>query len=116
VDCGHTKTVHYRAQLDRCETLQGDNTPLGFFESEIYKQSSAPIGPGDVLFFYSDGLTEAPNPAGEYFGEARVLDIVQVHHAHTPEELVMAVCDAATAFSAAADFADDLTCVAVKIS
>ena len=116
VDCGHTKTVHYCAQLGRCETLQGDNMPLGFFESEIYRQFSAPIGPGDVLFFYSDGLTEAPNPAGEYFGEARVIDIVQAHHEHAPEELVLTACDAATAFSAATDFADDLTCVAVKIT
>src|SRR3712207_6882685 len=34
VDCGHTKTIHYRQRTGTCETLEGDNMPLGFSRSE----------------------------------------------------------------------------------
>src|SRR5262249_39811908 len=35
IDCGHTKTVHFRRRTGACETLQGENMPLGFSEREI---------------------------------------------------------------------------------
>ena len=116
VDCGHTKTVHFQRRPGRCEMLRGENIPLGFSEREIYHQVTVPFEAGDVFFFYSDGVTEAMNPAGEFFGEDRLVELIQTQSPLEPEELIDRVHRAVVAFSQAETFADDVTCVAVKIA
>ena len=59
--------------------LQGENLPLGVSEREIYEQIRVPLHPGDVLLFYSDGLTETRNSAGELFGIERLAECVRIH-------------------------------------
>lgn len=115
VDCGHTRTIHFQQKTAKCEFLTGNNLPLGFSEDEIFDQVEVPIAPGDVVFFYSDGLTEARNPQGEFFGVDRLVDLVQMHAGLHPEDLVDRVRSAAEAFRRSASFGDDLTCVAVKL-
>ncbi len=116
VDCGHTKTIHFRWRTGTCETLQGDNMPLGFSERAIYRQVSIPFEVGDVFFFYSDGVTEAKNETGECFGEDRLVELIQMNGQLEPEELIDRVRRAVVAFSHAETFADDVTCVAVKLA
>jgi sigma-B regulation protein RsbU (phosphoserine phosphatase) len=115
VDCGHTKTVHFRQRTGTGETLQGKNIPLGFSEREIYKQVSVPFEGGDVFFFYSDGVTEAQNDAGEFFGGDRLVELIKLNNRLAPEELIDRVRRAVSAFSHAETFADDVTCVAIKV-
>src|SRR5262249_23290824 len=67
VDCGHTKTVHFRRRTGTCATLQGNNMPLGFSEQETYQQVAFSLAAGDTVLFYSDGITEARNAQGEFF-------------------------------------------------
>jgi len=115
VDCGHTKTVHFQCRRGLCETLRGKNIPLGFSEREIYKQVVIPVEAGDMLFFYSDGVTEAENETGEFFGEDRLIELIQTHGGLEPETLIDQVRGAVVAFARTETFADDVTCVAVKI-
>ncbi len=77
VDCGHTGIVHLHGGTGRCEMLHGDNLPLGVREGEIYDQMSVGFEPGDLLLFFSDGITEARNPAGELFGMERLAECVR---------------------------------------
>jgi sigma-B regulation protein RsbU (phosphoserine phosphatase) len=88
---------------------------LGFSEGEIYRQVSVPFEAGDVFFFYSDGVTEAQNEAGEFFGEDRLIELIQANNEQAPEALIERVRKAVVAFSYSEIFADDLTCVAVKM-
>jgi sigma-B regulation protein RsbU (phosphoserine phosphatase) len=115
VDCGHTKTIHLRRRLGTSVMLQGDNVPLGFSERERYQQVSVPLDQGDVFFFYSDGVTEAKNEAGEFFGTDRLVKLIETNGQLEPEELIDAVRQAVVAFSRCETFTDDLTCVAVKL-
>jgi sigma-B regulation protein RsbU (phosphoserine phosphatase) len=115
VDCGHTRTIHFRRTTGSCEFISGDNLPFGFSEEEIFDQVVVQIAPGDVLFFYSDGLTEARSPQGEFFGVDRLVDLVQTHAGLDPEDLVDRVRSAAESFRRSTSFGDDLTCVAVKL-
>ena len=115
VDCGHTRTIHYRHERRKIEFLQGLNVPLGFSEKETYIQSSVTFDPGDIFIFYSDGLTEARNPAGELFGEDRLADCVRTNYELGPELLIDRIRAAVVAFSGSETFADDLTCIVVKI-
>jgi phosphoserine phosphatase RsbU/P len=115
VDCGHTKTVHFRHHTGTCEMLRGAHAPLGVSEQEIYTQVAFPFATGDFFVFYSDGVTEAQNEVGEFFGTNRLVELIQANSRLTPEEVVDRVRQAVIAFSHAEAFADDVTCVAVKI-
>ncbi len=115
VDCGHTGIVQVHGETGLSEVLHGDNLPLGVREGEIYEQVSVPCKPGDLLLFFSDGITEARNAAGELFGADRLKDYVQSHSQLPPPALVEAIRDAVFAFSQPARLADDLTSVAIRM-
>ena len=95
--------------------LHGDNLPLGVREGEIYDQISVPFEPGDLLLFYSDGITEARNPAGELFGVERLEEYVRVNGELDPDALVEGIRKAVFAFSGADRLTDDLTSVAIRV-
>ncbi len=116
VDCGHTKTIHYVNSKNRIQMLEGTNMPLGFSEFELYEQVSVPIGVGDLFCFYSDGVTETRNEPGELYGEQRLADLIQSNHHLEPDELMVKVQDAVVEFGVDEKFADDLTCVIIKIA
>jgi sigma-B regulation protein RsbU (phosphoserine phosphatase) len=116
VDCGHTKPVYFRHQTGICELLQGDNMPLGFSEGESYRQVVIPLAAGDMVVFYSDGVTEARNAAGAFFGVDRLMEIIHAQHHLEPKHLIDAICRGVSAFTGTETWADDLTCVVVRLT
>lgn len=115
VDCGHTGIVHWHASSRSSSMIHGDNLPLGVRERELYEQFSVPFAPGDMLLFFSDGITETRNSAGDLFGPDRLEEFVRTHPDLTPDELVEAVHEAVFDFSGNERLTDDLTTVAVRI-
>ena len=115
VDCGHTKTVHFRRRTGTCATLQGNNMPLGFSEQETYQQVAFSLAAGDTVMFYSDGITEARNAQGEFFGVQRLLEVIEAQPHSEPGHLLDAVRRAVIDFSGTEACADDLTCVVVML-
>ena len=107
--------MHVYSKTDLCEMVYGDNLPLGIRAGEIFDQIAVPFGPGDMLLFYSDGVTEARNAAGELFGVERLADSVRINRDLEPEALVEAIREAVFAFSESDQLTDDLTCVAIKV-
>ena len=115
VDCGHTGMMVARGGTGPIEILHGNNLPLGIREGEIFDQIAVTFEPGDLFLFYSDGITEMRNPAGELFGEERLSECVRINGALEPEALVEVIRKAAVAFAESNRLTDDLTCVAVKV-
>ena len=89
--------------------------PLGFPEIEPFKQISVPFKPGDLFFFYSDGITEARNPQGNMYGEEHLVDFLQKNAGNNVQKLIGGLKEDVVAFSKSDTFDDDFTCVAVKI-
>ena len=115
VDCGHTGMMVVRGNTGACETLHGNNLPLGIREGEIFDQLAIPFESGDLFLFYSDGITDIRNGDGELFGADRLAEFVRVNCGLEPDALVNAVRQAALKFAQSTRLTDDLTCVAVKI-
>lgn len=115
VDCGHTAMMVVRARTGVCETLHGNNLPLGIREGEIFDQIAITFEPGDLFLFYSDGITEMRDPSGELYGTDRLSEYVRLNRGLEPAALVHAIRDAAVAFAQSDRLNDDLTCVAVKV-
>lgn len=114
VDCGHTGMIVLRAASGACEIVHGDNMPLGIREGEIFEQMSVTFEPGDLFLFYSDGITDIRNPAGEFYGADRLSDFVLTNRGLGAQALVDAIRKRAVTFAGTDRLTDDLTCVAVR--
>ncbi len=115
VDCGHTKTIHFRPETGTLNLLEGFNLPFGCDEGETYRQIEVQFQPGDLFFFYSDGITEARRGSDDFFGLERLMECVRTNAHLGPGDLIGAVRDAVIRFSSSESFSDDLTCAAIII-
>ena len=116
VDAGHMPTMIVRRKTGELETLAGESPPLGILDSPVFVQTGTSFGPGDLFLFYSDGVTDARNAAGELFGTERLAALVKANAALPSRLVVRRLRDAVLGFKGDAPLADDLTCVVVRVS
>lgn len=90
--------------------------PLGSFPGSSYDELTLSLEVGDVFVFCSDGVTEARDPIGREFGNARLLEVIGEVAARPAREIVDRVFEAVFSFRGEAPPHDDLTAVAVKIT
>jgi len=115
VDCGHTGMMVVRARSGECESVHGNNLPLGVSEGEIFDQRSVSFEAGDRFVFYSDGITDMRSPDGELFGAARLAEHVRRSRELEPQAVVDGIRAAAVAFAQSDRLRDDLTCVVISV-
>lgn len=113
-DGGHNYPLHYRTSSALVEPLQAQGIVLGIVPEPRFEQHATVIAPGDVLCFYTDGVTEAMNQRRQLFGEERLAEILRRSHHLTPEEIIERIIDAVTSFTAGTPQADDITLVVLK--
>lgn len=82
---------------------------LAGMENMRYKEFQLTLSPGDAIFQYTDGVTEATNVQSELFGEKRLLATIGADVARTPSQLLFAVKADIDAFVAEAPQFDDIT-------
>ncbi|MBZ0254763.1 SpoIIE family protein phosphatase, partial [bacterium] len=116
LDCGHMPTIWFQRNNQTCRLLNGDNLPLGVTELEKFEQRTISFNAGDFFVLYSDGITEAPSPAGELFGIERLQKLIQENHELSPNQLIQKLHQNLIAYTQSPHFSDDLTCVIVKIT
>lgn len=92
---------------------RGQNAALAVIPELNLQQGRIRLSPGDTLLLYTDGVTEANNPAGAQFGESRLLDALRLHDPAC-EDLPQALLRRVREFEAGSAQADDITCVAVR--
>ncbi len=116
VDCGHAHAMYYNKKTGETTTLGGKNMPLGFTSAETYSQNTIEIATGDILLFYSDGITDIRGRGGDFFGRDRVAKTLQREAHLQPADIIHSLLSDIIEFSGTKHFCDDLTCVAVKIN
>ena len=87
---------------------------LGVFENAQFDEETMALQPGDIVVAFSDGVTEALNPAGDEFTDDRLLASVRAHQSKSPEALVEGLLADVRAFCGDATQSDDLTIVLVR--
>jgi sigma-B regulation protein RsbU (phosphoserine phosphatase) len=98
VNAGHNPPFVVRCDGSH-DRLRDGGAVLGVFSSPDYELGSAQLSPGDRVVLFTDGVTEAANLAGEEFGEARLLRLLQDHRALSADELQAKILAAAGEFS-----------------
>jgi serine phosphatase RsbU (regulator of sigma subunit)/PAS domain-containing protein len=110
--CGHVGPAVVRAD-GRVEILEGDGLPLGLFEDTQPGRLELELHEGDVLFFYTDGVTEARGSDLSFF-EDRLADALAAVAGRSASEVVRAVQELVTTFSSG-ELKDDVTILAVRV-
>jgi serine phosphatase RsbU (regulator of sigma subunit)/PAS domain-containing protein len=110
--CGHPGPAVVRAD-GRVEILEGEGLPLGLFPDARPGQLDLELHQGDVLFFYTDGVTEARSSDLSFF-EDRLSDALAAVAGRSASEIVRAVQELVTTFSSG-ELKDDVTILAVRV-
>ena len=91
-----------------------DGVPMGVIEDFEYQSRRAKLRPGDSLFLYTDGLTDAVNLSGELFGKKRLEETLDGAATRSPEGIVSHVWTRIGDYSTGAPAADDMTCLVLR--
>ncbi len=98
--------------------LKALNSPccllVGVMENATFETGSVKLEPGDGIFLFTDGVTEARDPGDNYFSEAGLEYVLGKSQAESAEEIVRRVINGVTAFALGAPQADDITCLALR--
>ena len=89
-NAGHPPLLHRRAERTT-KLASGGAPPLGSRRSFRYHAQEVPFLPGDVLIGYTDGLTNATDPAGTRLGERQLISLCESSRPSRGAELVAAV-------------------------
>src|SRR5467141_4056038 len=114
VNCGHNPALLFRAKTGTLRRMDSSCPPIGLSPDEICELASADLTGGDVLVFYTDGVTEAENRLGEEFGLERLSTVVRDGWSLSAEGLTVNIFNSAANFCGDVGFHDDVTIVVVK--
>jgi sigma-B regulation protein RsbU (phosphoserine phosphatase) len=90
--------------------------PLGIRPTFSYETGIHKLDPGDCLFLYTDGITEAMDPAGDWFSEERLEQALHPLAGEAASTVVGKVIAAVREFAATAPQADDIAALAIRRS
>lgn len=105
------------AGRDKVHRVDSTGFPLGMFQETEFAVTRLQLEAGDTLFLYTDGLSEASNPArnqDDEYGVDRLAHLVRGQAALSPTELISACLNDVSAFTDSSPYADDLTLLAIR--
>lgn len=120
---GHERPIlisNHLIEHGECEIefLDSKGLAIGISKPEVFDAAitevSRSYSRGDVLVFYTDGLTEALNAEGEEFGAARFEAVLKKSHDLSADEINKTVLRELSAFTGGNEPADDLTLVTIR--
>ena len=114
-NAGHTAALWWRQVSGSCEECLATGLPIGVLPDAIVEERSLILRPGDALIFYSDGIPEAINAEGEFFGMDRLSALVNTNACLAAPELLQRIMGAVQTFVVSAPRSDDITLLVLKV-
>jgi phosphoserine phosphatase RsbU/P len=97
------------------QMIEATGLPLGLFEDAEYDEFVFQAEPDDIFVFFSDGILDATNRAGELFGRTRLEKIISECSSQSAESIVKSIFKAARDHASGVETFDDQTVVAIKV-
>lgn len=111
---GHNAPI-FRHVDGRMEYLLEGGVALGTFENSKYEERPLGLNPGDIIVFYTDGVTEAKNEKEEEFGTKRLKQVINDSCYLSAPEIQNNIYQAVKDFTGNLPQADDLTMIVIKV-
>ena len=112
VSAGHLPLLHIHAHGVAPKDSTG--VPLGMFCGARFPVHRLTLAPGDTVFLYTDGLTEALNRAGQEYGLERIRALAARHVGKAPDGLISECLADLVSFGEGVKQTDDLTLLVVR--
>ena len=113
-NAGHAAPYLLSARAGVSALAGARGKPLGIRATLTWESTTAALAPGDGLFLFTDGITEAMDPAGELFSEERLEAALAALAAAAPRAVVEGVLDEVRRFAAGAPQSDDIAAMALR--
>jgi phosphoserine phosphatase RsbU/P len=114
VNAGHMPLLLKRKDRPSIEQTGRQSPALGIVTDAVYNEVTVDMNAGDTLIAYSDGITDARNDGGMFFGEGRLMTLIQ-HNADLPSETIGRKILAEIAwFRGDARIYDDISMIIIK--
>lgn len=115
VRAGHERPILYRAATRQLEMLDPPGRFVGMLPGLQIEQASVTLQPGDCLVCYSDGVTDAENGTGAFFGLERLMAVVHAHGRKSAQQIADRLLTAIDHFRGDAAQTDDITILVAKV-
>ena len=99
----------------KTQLIEATGLPLGLFDDAEYDEFTFQAEPDDVFVFFSDGILDATNKAGDLFGRTRLEKIIAECAESSAESMVKSIFKAAAEHASGVETFDDETVVAIKV-
>jgi sigma-B regulation protein RsbU (phosphoserine phosphatase) len=100
---------------DEVDTIRAEGFPLGMFPNATWEEFSIATQPGDSVVFFSDGIVDALNGAGEMFGNDRLIACVRKYRQKSASKLAESVLTEVGRFQGKRDRFDDETVLVLRV-
>ncbi len=114
-NAGQPLPYRYLGRTGLCEPLKARGAMLGIMPVAEYEEHEVQLEPGDKLCFYTDGLVDCMNAAGEPYGTARLQECLRQHGRQSAGAVVSDVVGCLTAFRGEQPVKDDLTILVADV-
>jgi serine phosphatase RsbU (regulator of sigma subunit) len=115
INCGHNPALLVRGDSGDAVWLHASCTPVGMSPEMDCSLEEIMLAPGDVMVWYTDGLTDASDRDAKEFGTKRLLESVRVHSGSSAREICDQIWHDVAAFSQRDSLDDDLTVMVIKM-
>jgi serine phosphatase RsbU (regulator of sigma subunit) len=113
INAAHPPPLILRAGGELLE-LAANAMPVGIIEDATFETAELQLAAGDKVVIYSDGVTEAQNVDGQFFGRKRLLEAISGHAIHSCAGIHTAIQESVAAFAEGASQSDDITVVVLE--
>jgi len=112
-NAGHNPPVIIKKNKEAVMFEKTKFIPVGLFEDFEYGESSLQLEPGDKIFLYTDGVSEAENSENELFGDGAIMDIIGRNLTAPPRELIHKLEEGISAHVNGFTQSDDITMMTI---
>lgn len=114
-NAGHNPPLIFRNGQTACMELDAEGLILGVKRRVEFEEKQIELQPGDVVLLYTDGITEARNPDGEFFGSSRLCTLLSATSDRRSDEIIDVILAEVESFSGGTVIDDDISMVVLKI-
>jgi DNA-binding NarL/FixJ family response regulator len=115
VNAGHNPPYLISSQKGKpFDRLRATGMALGVMEGTVWNQKIVKFIPGDVLLLYTDGVTEAQDKSGRFYGERRLQEVLRSLGSRPAQEILEAVLDDLKRFTGGMQQQDDVTMIVIR--